>query len=305
MAKPIGSQRAFMSIPARDRGDRAATGGEDAERSELGRAGEHEDRHGDRRHRAHDRPCQHAEGHPEGEGREHERQSGAHSGADVAVLVHLGYLTCLRLQLVRRPRPASARRRSSSGAVRCAWTSPTASTGRRAGDPLSPATDALLQRAGAGALGPPARRRARAPAARRERRRAGGRARLATRAAPHLLGARAGSPARAGRPRRRSLATMPRRPAPPRSSPRTTAPGAWIGRRPTRGASASRSRSTPSRCSPTRRALRACGGVPGRRCGWLFLDTSGRRRWCSMTTCGSRVKMRRLYERRRQAERRT
>ena len=41
---------------------------------------------------------------------------------------------------------------------------------------------------------------------------------------------------------------------------------------------------------------------PGPDCGWLFLDTSGRRRWCSMTTCGSRVKMRRLYQRRRAAE---
>jgi predicted RNA-binding Zn ribbon-like protein len=38
---------------------------------------------------------------------------------------------------------------------------------------------------------------------------------------------------------------------------------------------------------------------PGRDCGWLFLDTSGRRRWCSMDTCGSRAKMRTLYERRR------
>jgi predicted RNA-binding Zn ribbon-like protein len=38
---------------------------------------------------------------------------------------------------------------------------------------------------------------------------------------------------------------------------------------------------------------------PGRGCGWLFLDASGRRRWCSMQTCGSREKMRRLYERRR------
>ena len=38
---------------------------------------------------------------------------------------------------------------------------------------------------------------------------------------------------------------------------------------------------------------------PGRDCGWLFLDTSGRRRWCSMSTCGSREKMRRMYERRR------
>jgi len=42
--------------------------------------------------------------------------------------------------------------------------------------------------------------------------------------------------------------------------------------------------------------VRAC---PGRNCGWLFLDTSGRRRWCSMDTCGSREKMRRMYERRR------
>jgi predicted RNA-binding Zn ribbon-like protein len=41
---------------------------------------------------------------------------------------------------------------------------------------------------------------------------------------------------------------------------------------------------------------------PGPACGWLFLDTSGRRRWCSMSTCGSRVKMRRLYARRREAE---
>jgi predicted RNA-binding Zn ribbon-like protein len=41
---------------------------------------------------------------------------------------------------------------------------------------------------------------------------------------------------------------------------------------------------------------------PGPECGWLFLDTSGRRRWCSMSTCGSRVKMRRLYERRRARE---
>ncbi len=38
---------------------------------------------------------------------------------------------------------------------------------------------------------------------------------------------------------------------------------------------------------------------PGRACGWVFLDISGRRRWCSMQTCGSREKMRRMYERRR------
>jgi predicted RNA-binding Zn ribbon-like protein len=37
---------------------------------------------------------------------------------------------------------------------------------------------------------------------------------------------------------------------------------------------------------------------PGRDCGWLFLDASGRRRWCSMDSCGSREKMRRLYARR-------
>jgi len=36
---------------------------------------------------------------------------------------------------------------------------------------------------------------------------------------------------------------------------------------------------------------------PGRGCGWLFLNTSGRRRWCSMSTCGSREKMRRLHRR--------
>jgi predicted RNA-binding Zn ribbon-like protein len=40
---------------------------------------------------------------------------------------------------------------------------------------------------------------------------------------------------------------------------------------------------------------------PGRNCGWLFLDTSGRRHWCSMATCGSRAKMRRHYARKRGA----
>jgi predicted RNA-binding Zn ribbon-like protein len=38
---------------------------------------------------------------------------------------------------------------------------------------------------------------------------------------------------------------------------------------------------------------------PGRDCGWLFLDVSGRRRWCSMRTCGSREKMRRHRARQR------
>jgi predicted RNA-binding Zn ribbon-like protein len=41
---------------------------------------------------------------------------------------------------------------------------------------------------------------------------------------------------------------------------------------------------------------------PGRHCGWLFINASGRRRWCSMSTCGSREKMRRAYRRRRAAE---
>ncbi|ROQ32958.1 putative stress-induced transcription regulator [Streptomyces sp. PanSC19] len=43
---------------------------------------------------------------------------------------------------------------------------------------------------------------------------------------------------------------------------------------------------------------------PGRRCGWLFLDTSraGRRRWCSMATCGNAAKGRTHYERRRAGE---
>lgn len=40
---------------------------------------------------------------------------------------------------------------------------------------------------------------------------------------------------------------------------------------------------------------------PANNCGWLFLDRTGRRRWCSMGVCGSRDKMRRLYERRHHA----
>jgi hypothetical protein len=31
---------------------------------------------------------------------------------------------------------------------------------------------------------------------------------------------------------------------------------------------------------------------PGESCGWLFLDPRGRRRWCSMATCGNRAKVR-------------
>ena len=35
---------------------------------------------------------------------------------------------------------------------------------------------------------------------------------------------------------------------------------------------------------PRRFTVRSC---PGRDCGWLFLDESGRRRWCSLGTCGT------------------
>ncbi len=44
--------------------------------------------------------------------------------------------------------------------------------------------------------------------------------------------------------------------------------------------------------------IRRCAGDDGH-CGWLFLDVSksGTRRWCSMQTCGSRVKSRRQVER--------
>jgi predicted RNA-binding Zn ribbon-like protein len=35
--------------------------------------------------------------------------------------------------------------------------------------------------------------------------------------------------------------------------------------------------------------VKAC---PGEDCGWLFMDRSGRRRWCSMSSCGNRAKVR-------------
>jgi len=40
---------------------------------------------------------------------------------------------------------------------------------------------------------------------------------------------------------------------------------------------------------PLRAHVRVC---PGESCGWLFLDPRGRRRWCSMATCGNRAKVR-------------
>jgi predicted RNA-binding Zn ribbon-like protein len=46
-----------------------------------------------------------------------------------------------------------------------------------------------------------------------------------------------------------------------------------------------------------RDGVRRVSHCPGHGCGWLFLDVSGRRRWWSMSTCGSREKMRRLHHR--------
>jgi predicted RNA-binding Zn ribbon-like protein len=43
--------------------------------------------------------------------------------------------------------------------------------------------------------------------------------------------------------------------------------------------------------SPALRHVRACAGAG---CGWLFLDPTGRRRWCVMATCGNREKARRF-----------
>ena len=40
---------------------------------------------------------------------------------------------------------------------------------------------------------------------------------------------------------------------------------------------------------PSRAHVRVC---PGESCGWLFLDARGRRKWCSMATCGNRSKVR-------------
>ena len=48
----------------------------------------------------------------------------------------------------------------------------------------------------------------------------------------------------------------------------------------------------------SRRAVRECAGDS---CGWLFIDASnsGRRRWCSMSDCGNRAKVRRHRHRQR------
>ncbi len=46
------------------------------------------------------------------------------------------------------------------------------------------------------------------------------------------------------------------------------------------------------------RHVKACLGTD---CGWLFLDPSGRRRWCTMEVCGNRAKARRHAQRVRSA----
>jgi hypothetical protein len=38
---------------------------------------------------------------------------------------------------------------------------------------------------------------------------------------------------------------------------------------------------------------------PGDDCGWVFLDHRGRRRWCSMQSCGNRAKVSAFAQRRR------
>jgi len=48
--------------------------------------------------------------------------------------------------------------------------------------------------------------------------------------------------------------------------------------------------------STDRSRIKAC---PGAHCGWLFLDPRGRRKWCSMESCGNRAKVRAFAERQR------
>ena len=48
--------------------------------------------------------------------------------------------------------------------------------------------------------------------------------------------------------------------------------------------------------SPQLPLVRVC---PGTGCGWLFLDPRGRRRWCTMATCGNRAKVSRFAARHR------
>lgn len=46
--------------------------------------------------------------------------------------------------------------------------------------------------------------------------------------------------------------------------------------------------------TPERDHVRSC---PGTDCGWLFVDRSGRRRWCRMAVCGNRAKQARHMRR--------
>jgi predicted RNA-binding Zn ribbon-like protein len=48
--------------------------------------------------------------------------------------------------------------------------------------------------------------------------------------------------------------------------------------------------------SPAATRITACSGSG---CGWLFVNASGRRRWCTMSTCGNRAKARRFAARHR------
>jgi predicted RNA-binding Zn ribbon-like protein len=48
--------------------------------------------------------------------------------------------------------------------------------------------------------------------------------------------------------------------------------------------------------STDRAKVRAC---PGHDCGWLFVDRRGRRRWCSMDSCGNRAKVKAYADRHR------
>jgi predicted RNA-binding Zn ribbon-like protein len=48
--------------------------------------------------------------------------------------------------------------------------------------------------------------------------------------------------------------------------------------------------------SPERHQVGRC---PGDDCGWLFVDRRGRRKWCDMSSCGNRAKVRAYNERHR------
>jgi predicted RNA-binding Zn ribbon-like protein len=45
------------------------------------------------------------------------------------------------------------------------------------------------------------------------------------------------------------------------------------------------------------RELARVGLCAGDGCGWLFFDRTGRRRWCSMRSCGNRAKAASYYQR--------